>query len=166
MHKTQLLSLYAYNRWANHRILQATQRLSTDQWLAPAPVSFGNLRGTLVHIVMAEALWRKRCQDAISPQSFLAEEQFPTLEALLAFWHDEEEAMQAFLVGLDEEALLHDVHYTNTKGVPFVTPLWQIMFHIVNHGTQFRAEAAVVLSGFGCSPGDLDYIVFVREERG
>jgi len=163
MHKTELLSLYAYNRWANDRIRQAAQQLSTAQLLAPAPVSFGSLRGTLVHIVLAEWLWRMRCQEAISPRSFFSEEQFPTFEALQAYWHEEEEAMHAFLVGLDEEALQRDVHYTNTQGVPFETPLWQILFHIVNHGTQFRAEAAVVLSGYGHSPGDLDYIVFVRE---
>ena len=50
MQKTDMLSLYAYNRWANHRILRATERLSPSLLLASALVNHGSLRGTLVHI--------------------------------------------------------------------------------------------------------------------
>ena len=38
--------------------------------------------------------------------------------------------------------------------------LWQTMVHVVNHGTQHRSEAAVLLTIMGRSPGDLDLIDF------
>ena len=55
------------------------------------------------------------------------------------------------------------VSYTNTRGVVFETPLWQIVLHVVNHGTQFRGEAAMACTQLGASPGDLDLIAWLRE---
>ena len=44
-------------------------------------------------------------------------------------------------------------------------PLWQQMTHQVNHATQHRSEAAVLLTRHGRSPGGLDLLFFVDEEN-
>ena len=39
--------------------------------------------------------------------------------------------------------------------------LWDMMVHVVNHGTQHRSEAAMALAAMGRSPGDLDFLDYV-----
>ena len=41
--------------------------------------------------------------------------------------------------------------------------VWQMLVHVVNHGTQHRAEAAALLTGEGRSPGELDLINYAEE---
>jgi uncharacterized damage-inducible protein DinB len=163
MDKTELVTLFDYNYWANALVLDAAAKVSPDQFIAPAGLSHGSLRGALVHILAAEIVWRLRCQEGISPAALPGEEDFPTLELLRQRWANEEQAMRGFLAGLSDGDLAGTVRYTTTKGLPQENVLWQPLMHVVNHGTQFRAEAAVALSHYGRSPGDLDLIYFLRQ---
>ena len=79
-------------------------------------------------------------------------------------WLDEEQKMRAYLNSLGEEAFNQTVHYKTTKGAPFGNTLWNLLAHMVNHGTQFRAEAGIALTAFGQSPGDLDLLLYFREK--
>lgn len=165
MRKTDILTFYDYNYWANSRVLNAAARVSEDLFTAPARPSHGSVRGALVHILAAEAIWRQRCQEGLSPTALLAESEFPSLESLRLRWAEEEQAMRAFVGQLSDEALNQPVLYKTTKGTSQETILWHILTHVVNHGTQFRGEAAVALTEYGQSPGDLDLIAFIREQK-
>ena len=162
MRAVEIQELFDYNAWANDRVLRAAGRLSPEQFTAPAQASFGSLRGTLVHLLSAEWTWRMRCSAGISPDALLDEASFPTFAVLQARFAHEAQQMHDFVAGLDDAALDGRVRYTSTRGTPFETPLWQVLLHVVNHGTQFRSEAGVVLTTFGASPGDLDLIAFLR----
>ena len=63
--------------------------------------------------------------------------------------------------GLGEAELARVVGYTNTRGQPWAYPLWQMLIHQVNHATQHRSEAAMLLTQMGHSPGDLDLLVYM-----
>jgi uncharacterized damage-inducible protein DinB len=158
-------TLYEYSYWATGRILAAATQVSTEQFLARTSHSHGSLRGTLIHTLSAEWIWRVRCQDGLSPSRMLSEADFPTLEALQTRWRAEEQAMWGYLTSLGDADLSRTIRYSRTGGHPQENLLWHILVHVVNHGTQHRSEAAAVVTDYGQSPGDIDFIVFLRERE-
>src|SRR4051812_19886219 len=60
MNKQDFQMLYAYNRWANAHILETAAMIREAQFLAPTSFAPGGLRGTLVHTLFAEWIWRQR----------------------------------------------------------------------------------------------------------
>jgi uncharacterized damage-inducible protein DinB len=153
---------FDYNCWANTRILDAVERLPPALYSSPAPLTFGSLHGTLLHVLVAEQVWRSRVRDGISLPKLLDKNDVPDLETLKTRLAEEERMWRGFLSDIADDRMAADVAYRTTEGKDFRTPLWQIVLHVVNHGTQFRGEAAAFLTQEGSSPGDLDFIHYVR----
>lgn len=156
--------LYAYHYWARDQVLEAARNLSQAGLTAPSSMSFDSLLGTLTHILNAEWIWRKRCQENISPDSMALEELVTDFESLLKTWSAEETRMRAYLRDLEGADLGRVVKYTRLSGPEGVNILWHILVHVVNHGTQHLAEVASVLTELGHSPGDIDLVIYLREK--
>ena len=162
MNKQDVSLLYKYNQWANAKILKTASNVTQDQYTAPASFPHGGLRGTLVHTLFAEWIWRHRWEGT-SPAARLKQEDFPTFESLQTRWAEEEKLLMKYVAEVPEEKLEEHFFYTATDGSPYERVLWHTMLHLVNHGTQHRSEAAAVLTDFGHSPGDIDFVYFLSE---
>ena len=108
--------LYAYNDWADARILAACARVSPEQYAAPTSIGtwHGGLRETMVH--MLDSMWQDRitlqgyyqeplADEAAYDATELHEDAFPTFAALQARWTIEQREMRAYLDTLTEETL-------------------------------------------------------------
>ncbi|HEU5194155.1 MAG TPA: DinB family protein, partial [Methylomirabilota bacterium] len=125
--------------------------------------SFDSLRDTLVHTMGAQWLYLERWHGR-SPRAMPAAGDFPDLAAIRARWAVIDRDTDAFVAGVDDAALARVVEYVNMQGERWAYPLWQQMIHQVNHATQHRSEAAMLLTRAGHSPGLLDYLYFVDVE--
>ena len=110
----------------------------------------------------AEQVWCSRVRDGISPPKLLDSSDVPDLQALVGRMREEAGRWRDYLAGSTDDDMGSGVVYHSTAGQQFNTPLWQIVLHVVNHGTQFRGEAATFLTQDGHSPGDLDLIYYIR----
>ena len=153
-------TLYRYSAWANGRILDTAAGLGPGQLTEGAGASSGSVRDTLVHIMYAQWVWLQRWK-GVSPRTILRPDDFPDLDAIRAHWTPLERETHDFVEGLGEDELARAIHYTDTEGEQWAYPLWQMLMHQVNHATQHRSEAAVLLTQMGRSPGDLDLLIYV-----
>jgi uncharacterized damage-inducible protein DinB len=156
--------IWEYNTWANRRILARAESLSAAQLSDHAPTMWDSILRTMAHVLGAEWIWRQRVQGGVSPASLLNLDQFTTLDLLRQRWAEEEKEMRAYLATLDDADLDRVVEYAGADGTKFRRPLWQILTHVVNHGTQHRSEVALYLTNFDCSPGNMDITAYLLEQ--
>jgi|SRR5581483_2482636 uncharacterized damage-inducible protein DinB len=156
--------IYAYNHWANQRILDTCEKLTPEQFLAGAGSSTANpsIRDTLVHTMGSHEVWLARW-NGVMPTRNLNPQDFGTLALVRQYWDQIEAHTQSYLQSVQDDVLLAEMEYKNFAGKTFAHPRWQTLVHQVNHATQHRAEVAMLLTRLDHSPGDLDLIVYMRE---
>ncbi len=163
--------VFEYNDWADARTLAACARVSPDQYATPISYGRGGLRATMVHIL--DNLWQQRitlqgyyreplADEAAYDATELHEDAFPTLSMLRERWMIEQREMRAYLDTLTEGALNGTVRYV-IPGAVREHVVWHILLDVIIHATQHRSEAAAQLTGYGQSPGDFDFTMFLNE---
>ena len=155
-------TVYAYSAWANARILDTAALLTPEQFTTSGD-GFGSIRDTLVHTASAQWLWLERWR-ATSPTELWDPADFPDVATLRSHWEEVEVTTSAYVASLREHDLPRAVSYVNFQGETWAYPLWQQLLHQVNHATQHRSEAALLLTRLGHSPGWLDLLVYVDEQ--
>lgn len=153
--------LYQYSAWANGRILETATQLSTSQLLAQPLSTSPSIRDILVHTMSAQQIWLSRWQ-GISLSSLADPSEFATVADIRTHWDQVEADTQSYIASLTDERIQQPLSYQNLSGASFSEPLWQQMTHQVNHATQHRSEAAMLLTEFGASPGEVDVARFMR----
>jgi uncharacterized damage-inducible protein DinB len=154
MRPSEILFLYEYDRWATGQILDASLALSADTWSEDSVIGERGMGGILVHALGVHERWRSGFEGHRPALAIRENDPLITSEELREAWQDEWGLVRAFITTLDEERL--DSTYAGA-------PLWQAMVQLINHGTQHRSEAAVILTAAGSSPGDLDIVRFSFE---
>ena len=156
----QARTLFAYDAWANRRVLEACSSLSPEQFTRDLGSSFRSVRDTLAHIMGAEWLWLERFHGR-SPSSLPSGDQFANVADLRARWAQVENDL--LVNGLSAVDLERRFDYRDTKGNPHYSFLWQMLQHLANHGTYHRGQVTTLLRQLGGKPVGTDMIGFYRE---
>ena len=159
--------LFAYDRWANGRLLDVVAALPAEdvtrdlgkQWSCPT------LKAMFSHILGAQMVWLARFKGESLPR-VPGDADFADLETLRARWDEFEREMQRYVEGLGEADLAGMVDYTNTRGESFRLPLWALLQHVANHSTHHRSEAATMLTLVQGSPPLTDLYIYHLIESG
>ncbi|HEV8266884.1 MAG TPA: DinB family protein [Thermoanaerobaculia bacterium] len=157
--KDDLLSLYAYNKWANARVLDSLRSLSADDYTRELGGGWPSLRATLVHLAGATDAWAERFGGrdvTVLPTP----EQVPTLENAATLLRGAETKLDAFLSTLAPEKPAGAFTWKNLKGEPKTAPFWAVLRHVVNHGTYHRGQISSMVKRVGGKPIATDMVVW------
>lgn len=160
MDPTTAQTLWDYNGWANTQIIAAAATLPPEALQEPVASGHGTLFATLLHLLDTEYGWRLLVA-AGAETPVLTTDDIPDLPALTARLQVEDAAMRAYLAGLSAEDLAGAAEHL-IDGTPRSWVRWQVLVHMVNHGTHHRGELAAALTALGASPGELDFLTFLR----
>ena len=86
------------------------------------------------------------------------------VEQVRTAWVPLERDIRAFVEGLGAEGLVRSLEYRSLAGQPATSQFWEMIAHVVNHGTYHRGQIATFLRQLGGTPAQsTDMIVFFRE---
>jgi len=163
MNLQDLRALVDYHYWARDRLLDAAGRLSAEQLTRDLGNSFPSIRDTLVHLYGAERIWCARWEGE-SPQGMPNPADFPDLARIRAVWLEQEQRVRAVLEKLGEQGVGQPITYRTLNGEPQTQPFWQMLQHLVNHGSYHRGQVTTMMRQLGAAPPKgMDLIAFYRE---
>ncbi len=155
-------TLFAYERWANGKALDACRKLTAEQFVAEPVPGWSSVRSTIYHIALATEF-------NLRPLAGDPDDHFPT-EADLATVDDAAQLLERAHRRFEElrPALtperLDTVLTLRAIGRTFTLPAWAILRHIVNHSTYHRGQIASKLKRFGIEPSNTDFFWWMIEQ--
>jgi len=149
-----------YCAWADERIFEAAKKLTSEELARDFNTSDKNVVGTLAHVFAAERIWLARLQG--EPRASFISDEDRRIATLDEAWPELQRRWQEWAAALNDEAALDGIAYKDLRGNSWENPVWQIVLHVVNHGTHHRGQASGFMRAMGHTPPPLDLIFFYR----
>ena len=149
-----------YTAWATGRLLEAASTLSQEELTRDFGTADRSAIGTLAHTFAADRVWLTRVKGL--PSTGFLNDSERNLSFLQREWPAVHEGWREWAGRLSDADIAAPIAYHDLKGNPWRTPAWQIVLHVVNHGTHHRGQAAGFMRSMGYAPPSLDLIAFYR----
>lgn len=142
---------YDHTLW--RRVWESIQTLPEEAFTREVPYSHGSLRNQMVHVAAAQARWLRGLQGDAEARSFRPRpEDYPTREQAAALWERTSADLAAYAASASEADL-----EANPRGMR--GPAWHVLLHLVNHGTDHRAQVLRALHDLGAPTFDQDLVM-------
>ncbi len=157
-----LPSLYAYNRWANDRVLDACRKLTPEQYAAEPVPGWASVLSTIYHIAIVTDGWL-RGLSADADESMPTEPEIATVDDAAKLLERAYGRFDELMKTMTPERLATPV-ILRRRGRVATLPPWAVLRHIVNHSTYHRGQVASKLKRFGVEQPATDYVYWVFEQ--
>jgi uncharacterized damage-inducible protein DinB len=156
--------LARYNVWATHRLLDAVEKLSNEDYRRDVGLFFKSIHGTLNHMLVGEhMLWYPRFSRGQSPKLALDDEIEPVRERLAQALRGGSGNWKPLIESWPVERFEGKLAYTTTKGQAVSLPFAATLNHVFNHGTHHRGQITAALTVLRQTCPELDLVRMLQE---
>jgi uncharacterized damage-inducible protein DinB len=133
--------------------------LSHEQFTQGVGYSHGSVRDQVVHLMSVDDTWFSGLRGVDIPEP-LNPAHFEDRQRIRSHWDTVEQTMRAYLANLHDDQLFEKPF---AEGEDKDLILWQVLLHVVNHGTDHRAQLLRLVNDLGVKTTAQDYIFYVYE---
>ena len=157
-----VVALFAYDRWANTKVLDACRKLTAEQYVAEPVPDWSSVRSTLYHIALATE-WNLRTLAGDPDDRIPTEAALVTVDDVAQLLERAYRRFEELRPTLTPERL-NTLLTLRAIGRTFTLPRWAILRHIVNHSTYHRGQVASKLKRFGIEQPNTDFFWWMIEQ--
>jgi uncharacterized damage-inducible protein DinB len=149
-----------YSAWATQRLLDAAAKLSSEELARDFQTADKCVLDTLAHVYAADRIWLARVLGETRATFIDPEDR--DLTVLQGEWPALQQRWKLWLRDFSNDDAKRIISYKDMRGNPYAQPVWQIILHLVNHGTHHRGQVSGFLRSMGHTPPPLDLIAYYR----
>jgi uncharacterized damage-inducible protein DinB len=151
-----------YNTLANRKLYEVCSQLSDAERKRIRPAFFKSIHGTLNHIMLGDRIWMERFEGKQMSSTGLDTILYEEFDELRKARVLEDERIEAFMSGLEEDFVTKTVNYVNNAGKVHTDPANLLLAHFFNHQTHHRGQIHDMLSQTEIAPPSLDMHRVIR----
>ncbi len=156
--RTILLEMFKYNYDTNIRLLKLAKNITPVQWGEPQPAGQRSMHQTFFHLLVVEEEWVVLCEHGNPRWDYRLIENYSDVESLTRFADEAYGIMWRYIESVDEKTLASTVTGLMPDGKVHTEAIWFLLIHLLYHSAQHRSEIASMLTRYGFSPREIDFI--------
>jgi len=152
---------YDYHFTENRKIwVTNIASLSHEQFTQAVDYSHGSVQDQIVHLMSVDEVWFSELR-GVEPSEPLSPANLDDREIIRAHWDSVEQGMRDYLATLRDDMLFDKPIKEPEEDKDLI--VWQVLLHVVNHGTDHRAQLLRLLHDMGIKTASQDYIFYVYD---
>ena len=153
--------LYDYHFTENRRLWDnCVTPLSPEQFTRNVAYSHGSVRDQIIHLVDVDELWFSELR-GIQPSEPFPAASLDDRNEIRTKWDRVEQSMRAYLAQLRDEMLSDKPIEEPEEDKGLI--VWQVLLHVVNHGTDHRAQLLRLIHDLGVKTTSQDFIFYIYD---
>jgi len=156
--KLDLIKLFVeYHIEMTRRVWDLIDTITDEQFLADEIYSHGSIRNLMIHLASVDRRWLDGLKN-LDDVGHLKQEDFLTRAAAREAFETAAKDLSEYVLTLTEDVL-------NKPTDKVDRPQWQILLHLINHGTDHRATVLQQLNELGVKTIPQDLVMWLWERK-